>query len=189
MKICSKCGYELPLSKFHKRKQCKDGYSGICKECSNFYHKQYHDHEWYEKNRDKKLNSHKKYRSHNKEKINKKHAEYTKNNPEYAVKFRQTRRAKIKGLKATYTAEQWIECMNYFNHKCCYCGAEDKLEQEHLIPVSKGGEYVNSNIIPACKRCNSSKNDKDFLTWYVKQSFYSEIKTIKIMNYIKERTD
>lgn len=32
-KICSKCGRELPLSKFYKHPTTSDGYSTQCKEC------------------------------------------------------------------------------------------------------------------------------------------------------------
>lgn len=32
-KTCSKCGVTKPKSEFHKRKDSKDGYKGVCKEC------------------------------------------------------------------------------------------------------------------------------------------------------------
>lgn len=32
-KICSKCGRELPVSKFFKNKATKDGFAVYCKEC------------------------------------------------------------------------------------------------------------------------------------------------------------
>jgi len=32
-KVCSRCGIEQPLSKFHKRKRGKDGYTTRCKKC------------------------------------------------------------------------------------------------------------------------------------------------------------
>lgn len=36
-KICSKCGKELSLDDFHKRKSSKDGYRGVCKVCVKLY--------------------------------------------------------------------------------------------------------------------------------------------------------
>ena len=32
-----------------------------------------------------------------------------------------------------------------------------KLEQEHVIPLSKGGALTLHNIVPACRSCNSKK--------------------------------
>lgn len=32
-KVCKKCGRELPIGKFHKCKNMKDGYKNICKSC------------------------------------------------------------------------------------------------------------------------------------------------------------
>ena len=44
--------------------------------------------------------------------------------------------------------------------KCAYCG-EDATEIDHLIPISKGGNNSPENLVPACKTCNRSKNNKD----------------------------
>ena len=33
MKVCSRCGSELPLSEFPKSPQCRGGHSGVCKKC------------------------------------------------------------------------------------------------------------------------------------------------------------
>lgn len=43
MKICSKCGKELPSTTefFCKHKSGKDGLAARCKECSNIYHREY----------------------------------------------------------------------------------------------------------------------------------------------------
>lgn len=34
-KVCKKCGRELPIGKFHKGKNLKDGYKNICKSCKS----------------------------------------------------------------------------------------------------------------------------------------------------------
>ena len=49
--------------------------------------------------------------------------------------------------------------------KCCICGAsakEDgiKLHVDHIIPVSKGGTTVMSNLRTLCNHCNMGKSDK-----------------------------
>ncbi len=46
---------------------------------------------------------------------------------------------------------------------CRYCGRTvsdgAKLTVDHIIPKSKGGEYVAENLITACHKCNHGKGD------------------------------
>jgi len=59
---------------------------------------------------------------------------------------------------------------------CAYCGATDGLSADHIIPVSRGGidprisRLLESadNCVCACRKCNSSKGDKDVFEWYGK---------------------
>jgi 5-methylcytosine-specific restriction endonuclease McrA len=36
---------------------------------------------------------------------------------------------------------------------------------DHVHPLSRGGEDVESNIIPACAECNLSKGAKTLAEW------------------------
>ena len=50
--------------------------------------------------------------------------------------------------------------------RCFYCGKssiEDgvKLEADHIIPRSKGGEDTAGNFLTACRECNRSKFDTE----------------------------
>ena len=67
-----------------------------------------------------------------------------------------------------------------FDHCCAYCGCAEDLELEHVIPISKGGGHHLGNIVPACRKCNSSKRSRDALAWYQQQPFYSETRWKKI---------
>ena len=58
------------------------------------------------------------------------------------------------------TAREWEEKLKEFNHSCAYCGAKEKIEQDHIIPLSKGGSDNIENIQPLCKSCNSKKHTK-----------------------------
>ncbi len=43
---------------------------------------------------------------------------------------------------------------------CLYCGrilADSQLTRDHVKPVSRGGENVWSNVVAACKSCNTRK--------------------------------
>lgn len=51
--------------------------------------------------------------------------------------------------------------------KCCvYCGKTRNLHIDHIIPQSKGGSDSGENLVLACKKCNTSKNDADLMEWY-----------------------
>jgi 5-methylcytosine-specific restriction endonuclease McrA len=46
------------------------------------------------------------------------------------------------------------------NHLCLYCGrhfSRWELSRDHITPVSQGGADIWSNVVTACKRCNSHK--------------------------------
>jgi len=43
--------------------------------------------------------------------------------------------------------------------KCQYCGTTKDLTLDHVIPKSKGGKSTWTNLVTACKKCNSLKGD------------------------------
>lgn len=43
--------------------------------------------------------------------------------------------------------------------QCQYCGTSKDLTIDHVIPRSKGGKSTWTNLVTACKRCNSKKSD------------------------------
>lgn len=61
-------------------------------------------------------------------------------------------------------------------HRCVYCGismeeAASGFTLDHLVPTELGGTNESSNLLTACKCCNSSKGKKTtaaFLTWLEK---------------------
>jgi hypothetical protein len=66
---------------------------------------------------------------------------------------------------------------------CYYCGSDDNLAVDHLIPRIKGGPDEADNLIWACRSCNSSKQGRDMLEWMkVKCRFPS---VLLLRRYIK----
>ena len=101
------------------------------------------------------------------------------------------RKARLKGnvliqIKPYAIRSRYAE----FDNCCAYCGKQHKamdLEIEHFVPISKGGTHVLSNIVPACKSCNSSKTYHDAKAWYEKQEFYSRKRWLKIIDVLGKR--
>lgn len=42
---------------------------------------------------------------------------------------------------------------------CQYCGEEKNLTLDHVVPRSKGGKSSWTNLVTACKHCNSKKGN------------------------------
>jgi 5-methylcytosine-specific restriction endonuclease McrA len=45
------------------------------------------------------------------------------------------------------------------NHQCQYCGATHDLTIDHVLPRSREGKSTWTNLVAACKLCNSKKGD------------------------------
>lgn len=48
-------------------------------------------------------------------------------------------------------------------HICAYCGdhfAESELTVEHIVPVSRGGQHTWTNVVTACRSCNTRKGNR-----------------------------
>ena len=44
-------------------------------------------------------------------------------------------------------------------HRCQYCGAAAE-NVDHVVPKSRGGEHAWENVVAACRRCNSRKENR-----------------------------
>jgi len=124
---------------------------------------------WYQLNKETVIKSVDKYRGSHKTQCN-------------IVSERYRTRKKL--LLSTLTFRQWEDIKKHFNNRCAYCNKELPLAQEHFIPLSKGGEYTAKNVIPSCKSCNSSKGNREFGIWFVKQKFYSKIREKIILKFL-----
>ena len=81
--------------------------------------------------------------------------------------------------------KQWEKTLEFFDYSCVYCGSDGEITYDHFIPFSKGGDFSNRNILPCCKKCNSSKNNKNFISWYKSQKFYSTFQQRRIELFVK----
>jgi 5-methylcytosine-specific restriction endonuclease McrA len=66
--------------------------------------------------------------------------------------------------RETFTEANWKAVVASFGHQCAYCGGQDKLIREHVVPINKDalGEHRLGNLVPSCSACNVKKGEKDF---------------------------
>lgn len=100
--------------------------------------------------------------SANKEKDLASKRKWDKTHPENKREHCAKRRARKRGAAVNdLTYVQWADVLIRYRHTCFYCGnVPNKLEQDHVLPLSRGGNHTISNIVPACGYCNRSKGNK-----------------------------
>lgn len=114
--------------------------------------------ESYAKHRDKRIAYGVVYRAEHPRQVKEYSRAYSKAHPEYVRDNNLRRRARRKAVLNDLTVAQWEEIQQAYSHRCAYCGNKPKrLTQDHIIPLSKGGQHTVSNIVPACASCNSKK--------------------------------
>jgi 5-methylcytosine-specific restriction endonuclease McrA len=145
---------------------------------------------WYRSNKDKKKaydkqrrlekadelkKTKKQYYEDNKESILRKNREHRKSIPEKMLEYKRkwkknhkdkvnegtrTRRARVKGNGGVFTKDEWLEILERYDRKCAKCGSADRIEADHVVPISRGGKNIASNIQPLCRICNASKGNR-----------------------------
>ena len=79
------------------------------------------------------------------------------------------RYARKAGLDCDLTTQQWRLILDMYANRCAYCGSKQDIQQDHVIPISRGGGTTMNNIVPACRKCNQSKKDKTPIEWLFMQ--------------------
>jgi len=121
--------------------------------------------DWYLENRDRKLAQSRETYLRNKSHIRARQSEWDKNNRESKRSSWKKWNAAKRGGTGSFSSDDWQETLSVFCFKCAYCGNEENLTQDHVVPLSKGGTHEKSNVVPACKSCNSRKGDKTISGW------------------------
>ena len=89
------------------------------------------------------------------------------------VAVKRTRRARIARRRARRVAAadndlndaQWATLVAAWGG-CAYCGAsETALQRDCVLPISRGGRYTVTNVVPACRSCNASKCNQEVTSW------------------------
>jgi 5-methylcytosine-specific restriction endonuclease McrA len=77
--------------------------------------------------------------------------------------------ARARGAGAITSAEWSALCAEY-SDRCAYCLGPGPLTMDHFIPLISGGSNSVSNIVPACRSCNSGKQGHPFLLWFARKN-------------------
>jgi hypothetical protein len=48
-------------------------------------------------------------------------------------------------------------------YECIYCGTDENLSLDHIVPFSSGGDDTVANLVTACRQCNSKKHKNRLL--------------------------
>ena len=67
-------------------------------------------------------------------------------------------------LESAYTNTNRAEAVAFFGG-CAFCGDTEANRNDHLVPVSQGGEFVPQNVVPACQPCDDSKGGSNYIDW------------------------
>ena len=88
-------------------------------------------------------------------------------------KIRAARRRKRRLAQATHdlTDTQWAALREAWGG-CAYCGAKkEPLQRDCILPISRGGRYTLTNVVPACPSCNTSKCNDEVTAWLRRKRF------------------
>ncbi|MGA9378993.1 MAG: HNH endonuclease [Phormidium sp.] len=89
------------------------------------------------------------------------------NDEKYRAERRQHSHARKRNVEPIpHVGQEFL--MEIFDSKCAYC-LQAANSWDHIVPISKGGRTTPGNIVPACNKCNSSKNNQDVFEWMNKK--------------------
>ena len=71
--------------------------------------------------------------------------------------FIEWKKMKAERDKMTYTLRYKI--LKRDNFKCVLCGGNDRLEIDHILPVSKWWKTIEKNLQTLCFPCNRGKSN------------------------------
>lgn len=134
---------------------------------------------YYEKHKDvlgpKSIEYSRKWRQEHPEQENENHRNWRHEHPEEYSAYRHSIKDKVRiyverhrvalaNAEGDFDYEDYMLLYDLQEGRCAYCNRHESetgtLEIEHTTPISRGGMHDISNIVLACRGCNSSKESK-----------------------------
>ena len=97
---------------------------------------------------------------------------------EYLFNLRTTSPGEAKRIWRREIREKW-------EHQCAYCGSQENLTIDHIVPQSKGGMDFTKNVVCCCHSCNQDKGHTPWEEWYFSQHFFDMERYQKIKDWMK----
>jgi len=116
--------------------------------------------EWLSLNPDKARAKYRRYYLTHKDQVREKDRRSREANPARVIANLARRRALRAAAEGDFTADEFRVLCSEYGDRCAYCQEESPLTADHAVPLSRGGSNWISNILPACKSCNSRKRTR-----------------------------
>jgi len=79
---------------------------------------------------------------------------------------KQRRRVRESGSYGEWRWSDFMRMARRFAYCCAYCGVKpERLDPDHVVPLSRGGPNVLANLLPTCPACNSDKGSNTLAEW------------------------
>lgn len=191
-KACNKCKQVKETTQFKKDKRLKSGYTQPCLDCYNQYASDYREENreqvneslrshyannrlkriansqnWAINNPERRAAIELRYRQGHRKETQQRSNDWGMRNPERKRLHKLTRRARV--YENGIYLVKGKELDRLYASVCFYCGSTDKIEADHVIPVSRGGRHSIGNLIPACRSCNATKGNRFIIEWKLAQ--------------------
>ncbi len=81
------------------------------------------------------------------------------------VRAARRRKRRLAGAVQDLTPAQWEAVLELWG-RCAYCAdTAGAYQRDCVLPVSRGGRYTLTNVVPACRSCNASKCNAEVTGW------------------------
>ena len=97
---------------------------------------------------------------------------------DYLFNLHTTSKSEAKRLWRQNIKDAWT-------NECAYCGSEENITLDHILPQCKGGLDIKTNVVACCHSCNQSKGHTPWETWYYDQDYFTEERYNTIVNWMR----
>ena len=96
----------------------------------------------------------------------------------YVFNLHTANSAEAKRLWRHKIKEEW-------DWECAYCGSDENLTIDHIVPRAKGGTDFTKNCLCACHSCNQDKGYTPVEDWYLSQEFFDVDRYEKVKSWME----